>query len=93
MRGLLLLLAGLLAAGCLSAETLAANARHETMLETQCPEAQIAIRDYRTGAAGIIPSTWKASGCGKEWECQLWVPGAMSGGPVPPTTRCREVVR
>jgi hypothetical protein len=53
-----------------------------------CPEDQVAISAYSTGAAGLSPMRWTASGCGREFACTYWVPG--SNGLPPERKDCKE---
>ena len=62
--------------------------RRDTSERVRCPEARLQVSNYRTGAAGLSPSTWNAAGCDRRWSCELYATAAGSG--LPDRMTCSE---
>ncbi len=66
-------------AGCVPYSAIEASLKRSTAPDVGCPEDQVVISSYEQGAAGMYPSRWTATGCGREWRCELHVGSATSG--------------
>ncbi len=89
MGKLLLVLCAVGLAGCFGMVEPELQKRSSPYLD--CPAEHVVISDYERGAAGMYPSRWNASGCGRRFFCTSYTGGGFSGDAMSGRIECREV--